>query len=134
MKTLGLKPFVSAGEVFMHEDGETFEVAPLSLFQLEDGQVVLRIGRNTYWFDPDGNYDGPECVTPPVPGASSMSDEEIIRRSNRRFKPLMDALTQCKQHRNQRPKMAYFETGTPGYRAETAIWPKQQRTRKPRRK
>lgn len=103
-----LQPFVSAGEVFLHDDGVSFEVVSLSLFQLDDGFTIFRIGRNTYVFNSDGSYDGPECM----PDPDGVDLGVIVR-----------ALETCSQNRNRRPEKAYFNEGSPGWKAETAIWP-----------
>jgi len=43
--------------MFVHGDGKTFEILPLSIFPSSD-TTVLRIGRTIYIFDKDGGYDG----------------------------------------------------------------------------
>lgn len=105
---LRIKPFVSAGEVFLHGDGKTFEILPLSVFPSGDS-TIIRIGRSTYWFQQDGTYDGPEFC------AVGMEERESLA--------LSAALGTCKDNRGRAPDTAYFSEGSPGYRRETALWP-----------
>jgi hypothetical protein len=119
-QTARLLCFVSAGEVFVHEDG-SFEIAPLSLWRRKGGGFIFRVGRNTYWFNADGAYDGPEFklnrdIVPPERQAA-----------------LIDALNSCPDNRNQAPAEAYFAEDAPGYKDETAVWPKEARKPAPPR-
>lgn len=104
-----IKPFVSAGDVFLHGDGKTWEIVPLSVFPSGDNTIV-RIGRTTYWFAPDGAYGGPEfCMVDPDPAAHARIGEDLGR---------------CKNNRGRAPSYAYFQPDTRGYHNEIALWPK----------
>lgn len=107
MKPIVLKPFVSAGELFVDTKGNP-SLVPLSLFQTESGSIILRVGENTYWFDEDGVYDGPEARFPSPPDAKHVA--ALLEESTR--------------NRGRAPAEAYFEPGCPGHDAETALWPK----------
>ncbi|MCA1832754.1 MAG: hypothetical protein LC750_08515, partial [Actinobacteria bacterium] len=60
-RKLILRPFVDAGAPIVREDGSDFDIVPVSLFRLVDGGAVFRVGRNGYYFDKKGAYDGPEA-------------------------------------------------------------------------
>lgn len=90
----GLKAFMSAGEVFMMNDQKPIFM-PLEVIPLADGWLVLRIGRTTYCFDADGEYDGVEVL-------HDMKDELFER----------ELLSMLKASRNNRGKPAlppYFD-------------------------
>ena len=88
-----LKRFTSSGEVFMAEDGTLHEV-PFEVIPTEDGWLVIRIGRNTYWFNEKGEYDGSEHASP-------MNDELYIDSLNRKLK-------ECVKNRGKAAEPPYF--------------------------
>jgi hypothetical protein len=109
-----IKPFVSAGEVFVPGSGRGFEILPLSIFPSSDG-TILRIGRSTYWFDAAGGYDGPEFK------CGDGVDSQAIS----------EALGRCKDNRGRAPLDAYFAPNTRGYDNEVALWPSKPELRGP---
>lgn len=111
-----IRPFVSAGEIFVHGDGKTWETLPLSVFPSGDNTIV-RIGRTTYWFREDGAYDGPEAMTKGMEEAEASS--------------LGEALGRCKHNRGRAPGYAYFAEGSRGHDAETSLWPKKPEAQGP---
>lgn len=107
-----LRPFVSAGEVLIRPDGRGYDVVPISVFRTSGGQTAIRIGRNVLVFDEDGTYDGPEGSS--VPGALSAAE-------------LKNAYETAAQNVGRRPADAYYDPGSRGHTAETAIWPPAER-------
>ncbi len=105
-----LKSFVSSGEVYLHNDGKTWETVPLSLFQTKRGVTIFRVGRNTYWFM-DGQYDGPEANF-----KIDDVDEDMIEA-------FQDALAAAALNKGRRPAESYFAEEAAAYEAETAMWP-----------
>ena len=104
-KHVKLKPFVSAGEVFLAPDGKVYKVA-LSLFPLKDNRgVALRVGNTVYFFNEDGSYDGPE-----------------MKADRGNIEQLTSLLAECAENKSGLPSDTYFEPGCAGYEAETAIW------------
>lgn len=104
-------PCLSRGIVLLHEDGKTFEMAPLQVFRGPGGGTVLRIGRNALFFNIDGRFDGSECRIEPCDPKSPDA------------KALMDAFHEQEQNKNCSPDTTYFQPGTPGHVAETRTWP-----------
>jgi hypothetical protein len=115
-QTARLRCFVSAGEMFVHEDG-TFEIAPLSLWRRKGGGFIFRVGRSTYWFDQNGEYDGPEFKL----------DRDVM--TPERQAGFMDALKSCPDNRNHAPADAYFHVEADGWKDETALWPAEDRAK-----
>lgn len=72
----GLLRMQSLGEIFLNPDG-TVELKPVELVPLQDGTVVFRVGETTYWFGPDGKYEGAEI--------SVVSDDPLYRESIQRL-------------------------------------------------
>lgn len=93
-----LKPVTSKGEVFVLPSGEVallpFEVIP---WTNNPGGVIIRVGETTYWFDPDGNYDGPEMRLP-------------LESRNEHTEAKVNALLdQGKDNRGKPPDNSYFD-------------------------
>jgi hypothetical protein len=105
-----IKPFVSSGDVFVRGDGRDFEIVPISFFPDKDGWSIFRVGRTTYWFNADGEYDGPEFAC--------LGDRAMVT-------DIGEALGLCKHNRGKAPTYSYFAPDTRGYAAETALWPKE---------
>lgn len=103
-------PTMSKGVVFVHEDGKTFEMAPLQVF-ISSGQTVIRIGRNTLFFDKDGRFDGTESK---VDGLSPDSEEA---------KAIREAFEAQGEYKGLPPDEPYFKPGSPGHAAEVRSWP-----------
>lgn len=105
-------PMMSKGVVFVHEDGKTFEMAPVQVFISGSGrQTVIRIGHNTLYFNQDGTFDGSEAR---VTGIHKRSPEaELIR----------EAFELQGKNKGLPPDEPYFVPGTPGYDNETRPWP-----------
>jgi hypothetical protein len=115
--TVKILPVMSRGVVYVHEDGETFEMAPLQVFRGDGGQTVVRIGRNCLFFDESGRFDGTESHP-----AGIAPDSEVAQRIRAAF----DAQG---QNRGLPPDEPYFQPGTRGHAAETRAWPAAQRER-----
>ena len=98
-------PTMSRGVVFLHEDGKTFEMAPLHIFRTRDGDTVIRIGRNILTLDESGNFDGEECHLDGIDAA------EIGEQ-------LAEALKQSVANQGQAPESLYFSEGSAGRAAE----------------
>ena len=103
-------PFVSAGEVYLRQDGEV-ELVPLQFFR-SGKHTIFRIGNTTYWFDENGKFDGPEVH------ASALTQEQNQK--------LQAALLESADKVGKRPEEAYFGEGSPGHAAEVAGWPKEK--------
>ncbi len=103
-------PTMSKGVVFVHEDGKTFEMAPLQVFIGGGGQTVIRIGRNALFFDKDGRFDGTESS---VSGLSPDSPEA---------KAIREAFEAQGEHKGLPPDEPYFRPGSPGHAAEVRAW------------
>ena len=101
-----LQPFLSRGEAFFGPDGKVYLV-PIQLFQKRDGGIILRIGENTLWFNPDGSYDGPEAR---LRGESAAVE----------YAAVLEAHT---ENKNQAPDEPYFQEGSNGWVDETKSWP-----------
>ena len=97
-------PMMSRGVVFVRED-ETVELAPMQVWHTRSGTHV-RIGRNVYFFNPDGSYDG---------------SEHKVHADKRR--ELEEALRQSGDNKGLAPEEPYHPDGSPGHREETAAWP-----------
>jgi hypothetical protein len=102
-KSLVLRPFVTAGEPIVRNDG-TAEVVPMQLFRLRDGGVCLRIGNSTYFFTAEGRFDGSEHK------ADEMSDQEVRK--------LVDLLEKSKANIGKAPGEPYYPPGTDGGKSE----------------
>jgi len=103
-------PTMCKGVVFVHEDGKTFEMAPLQVFRSGSGQTAIRIGNNILFFDTDGSFDGTESH---VAGLAPGSPEASL---------LTEAFELQGQYKGLPPDEPYFMPGTPGYAAETRSW------------
>lgn len=103
-------PTMSKGVVFVHEDGKTFEMAPLQVFIGGSGQTVIRIGRNALFFDKDGRFDGTESH---VAGFGPDSEEARVIR---------EAFEAQGEYKGLPPEEPYFQEGTPGHAAEVRAW------------
>lgn len=101
---------MSRGIVFVHEDGKTFEMAPLQVFISGGGQTVIRIGRNALFFNQDGTLDGSESH---VSGLTPDSPEVAL---------IQQAFELQGQNKGLSPDDPYFVSGTPGHAAETRSW------------
>jgi hypothetical protein len=104
-------PHMSKAVVLLHEDGKTFEMAPFQVFQAWEGQTIIRIGRNTFFFDKDGKFDGTECA---VAGLEFDSPEARM---------IQQAFDLQGEYKGLAPETPYFEPGSPGYAHETRAWP-----------
>ena len=102
-------PTMSKGVVFVHEDGKTFEMAPLQVF-ISGKQTVIRIGRNTLYFDQDGAFDGSESHT----SGLAMDSPEAAR--------IREAFDLQGQNKGLAPDEPYHTPGTTGYANETRAW------------
>jgi len=103
----GLMGIVSQGEVFMGPDGK-LQVLPFEVIPFDDGWLVIRIGRTTYWFNDKGEYDGVETKPP-----DGMMSDEVYERE------LLTLLKRCRENRGKLPEEPYFEG--PGERGKV-IW------------
>jgi hypothetical protein len=103
-------PTMSKGIVFVHEDGKSFELAPLQVFIGRNGWTFIRIGRNMLFFDQHGRFDGTESH----PGGITVDSPEA--------KLIQEAFAVQGQYRGLPPDEPYFQPGTPGYEAETRAW------------
>jgi|APFre7841882654_1041346.scaffolds.fasta_scaffold143578_1 hypothetical protein len=102
-------PSMCKGFVFVHEDGKSFEFAPLQVF-LSGSQTAIRIGRNILFFNKDGTFDGTESH---LAGLESDSPE---------LKRIREAFDLQGEMKGLPPDESYFQPGTPGYVAETRMW------------
>lgn len=97
----------------MHEDG-TFEMAPMQIFRLpKTGMTVLRLGRNAFFFDKDGHYDGSECK---LPDETSIEDTEEIRK----------AFERAALNHGRVPAEPYFRPERGEAEVEQSGWPKKR--------
>ena len=118
--TVNLEEFTSSGEVFINGEGN-ITIEPMQLFKTENGQVILRIGNNTYWFyqNDDKNshyYDGPEFKvnyeakythkTQSVPGVFLIDSL------------MPELLAECAKNRGKQPDDTYFSEGSSGFDSE----------------
>lgn len=102
-------PFMSKGVVLMHEDGKTFEMAPLQVFRSTgNGWTVIRIGRNTLYFTETGAFDGTECSTTMKQGPEADL--------------LAEAFAVQKHHHGLPPEEPYFPEGSGYHTDETRAW------------
>ena len=102
-------PCMSRGVVLVHED-DSFEMAPFQVFRTKDA-TVFRIGRNAFFFDDDGRYDGSEHQ---LDGVYGMDDPKLAA--------VNEALNLSGENKGLPPDKAYYPQGTPGYDRETAAW------------
>lgn len=106
-----IMPTMCKGIVLAHADGKTFELAPLQVFIGATGLTVIRIGRNTLYFDKNGNFDGTEShIAPMAPDSSEL-------------KMLHEAFEFQGKNKGLPPDEPYFQPGSPGHAAETRSWP-----------
>jgi hypothetical protein len=105
--TVRLQPFVSSGEPFVTEEGK-IQPVPISLWRTSTGGVAFRVGRNVFFFTSDGRYDGPEAKC----------NESVDVNA------LVAAMERGRKNRGRAPTESYHDEGTPGFMAETAIWPR----------
>lgn len=105
-------PAMSKGVVFVHEDGKTFEMAPLQVFIGGSGQTVIRIGRNVLFFDKNGQFDGTESKMVALTPDSEKEEARAIRA----------AFEAQGEHKGLAPEEPYFQPGTKGHTAETRAW------------
>jgi hypothetical protein len=108
---MNIQPCVSAGIVFMHEDGK-FEMTPFQIFPLKTGGSCIRIGRNAIYFNEDGSFDGTECAPP-----------RSAVETNEKLDALGEGFQRSGENRGLAPATTYFGEGSPGYEAEVAGWP-----------
>ena len=101
-----LKELLHRGIVFVHEDGKTFEMAPVQLFAGPTGETVLRIGRNILVFTAEGEFDGSYSKHDPVSSA----------------KTITRALVEQEENLHQPPPEPFFAAPTDGHTAETSRW------------
>jgi hypothetical protein len=103
-------PMLRARVPLVTGDGTAFDVVPLQVFRFKDGRWLLRYGRNTLWFEPDGTFDGTEHLT------QARIDGDALQA----------ALADSPHSEGEAPAESYFDPEAPGYQAETAAWPKPQ--------
>ena len=108
-------PHMSKAVVFVHEDGKTFEMAPLQVFIGGGGQTLIRIGRNVLFFDKDGRFDGTESRVDELPQDSP--EAEMLR----------EAFAVQGSYKGLPPDEPHFQPGSPGHEAETRSWPDAER-------
>ena len=101
-------PMMSRGVVLVHED-ESIEMAPMQIWHTKNG-TRLRIGRNVYFFNLDGSYDGSEHRMTYARG----SDKE---------REMDAALTLSGENKGFAPEVPHYPPDTPGHQAEVAAWP-----------
>lgn len=100
---------MSKGVVVVHEDG-TFELAPMQVWRNNKGSTVIRLGRNTFFFNEDGTYDGSEHKAGPFPAESPEA------------KAITEALEVAGKSKGLAPEDPYYQPGTPGWQRETQAW------------
>lgn len=106
-EAVGLQPFLSRGEVVKLRPEDKAVLVPVQLFRgSQHGSAILRVGETTFWFV-DGEYDGTEAH---LKGEAEAPEVTAL-------------LEQSAKNRGLAPARAYFQSGTPGYEAETAAWP-----------
>lgn len=103
-------PTMCKGVVFVHEDGKTFEMAPVQVFMGINGMTLIRIGRNVLFFDRDGKFDGTESKT------LAANDPELMKKITEAFEVQGD-------NKGIVPDEPYFHPGHPNYEHETRSWP-----------
>lgn len=108
-------PSMCRGFVFVHEDGKTFEFAPLQVFLGGGGQTIIRIGRNVLYFNKDGTFDGTE------------SHVDHLKPDSPELKMIHEAFELQGELKGLPPDEPYFQPGTPGHAAETRMWASGQR-------
>jgi hypothetical protein len=99
---------MSRGVVLVHSD-QTIEMAPMQVWFTRTG-ARIRIGRNVYFFDADGRYDGSEHKMSFAHGSDAQ-------------RAVDEALRQSRENKGLAPEEAHYQEGTPGHREETAAWP-----------
>lgn len=110
-ETMKILPTMSKGVVLLHEDGRTFEMAPFQVFLSGGGQTCIRIGRNAFFFERDGSFDGSECK---VSGINQDSPEAYT---------IQNAFNEQGRNKGMAPEAPYFAPGSKGHTAETQGWP-----------
>ena len=109
-EVLPVTPVLSSGIVFIHEDGNSFEYAPLQVFRGVDGGTNIRIGRNILHFNEDGSFDGNESKF------TEQTDDATVKAIN-------EAMQHQKRHRGRKPLETYYQAGSTGWETEIASWP-----------
>jgi hypothetical protein len=109
-QVMKILPMMHKGVVLLHEDGATIEMAPMQIWRQKDGTTVLRLGRNAFYFNEDGSFDGSEHAMDPA--KATLID---------------DALKLARENRGLAPDTAYHVPGTPQYLDETRAWPTARR-------
>ena len=104
-QTMKILPMMHRGVALVHDDGVTIEMAPMQIWRQKNGTTVLRLGRNTFYFNDDGTYDGSEHAM----NAGSPQLEEALKISA--------------ENRGLAPDTPYFPPGSPGHAEETRAWP-----------
>lgn len=104
-----LLPMMSRGVPFVHEgpEGCFLTMVPMQVWRSRRGATILRIGSNTFYFDPDGKFDGTEHKIGGPP--------EAIER-------LHKALDESGKNRGLAPDEPYFEPGSDGWEDEVRAW------------
>jgi len=100
-------PMMSRGVPFVRED-ETVELAPMQVWLTKSGPRI-RIGRNVYFFNPDGSFDG--------------SEHKLVTANVAKRHEVNEALQRSGENKGLAPEEAYYPEGSPGHREETAAWP-----------
>jgi len=100
-------PIMSRGVPFVRGD-DTLEMVPMQVWRDAKGSTVIRLGKNAYFFDEDGKYDGSEHKA--TEGRSA-------------DKTLTASLEASSRNRGLPPEEAYYPEGTPAHARETAAWP-----------
>ncbi len=109
MKTLQLRPFVTAAEVFklgpsVTETPEGVSVVAVQTIVHDDGTWELRIGDTILKFMADGTYDGGEM---------------FVRATESALIDALPALLELSaQSEGKRPERPYYRRGTVGHTAE----------------
>jgi hypothetical protein len=102
-------PCMAKAIVLLHEDGKTFEMAPFQVWRSSSsGGTVIRIGRNTLFFNEKGEFDGTESA---VLATQAEADAFV------------EAFAVQGKNKGLAPETAYFPPGTAGYADETRAWP-----------
>jgi hypothetical protein len=106
-----INPCVSSGIPWLSPEGDRVDVVPMQVFRSVSGLTIVRVGRNTLWFDERGNFDGTEHKMAGVPVDGPVAEQ------------LIALLAESKTNQGQAPAEAYFAEGSEGWKKETAAWP-----------
>jgi hypothetical protein len=90
-------PYTNRGISFISSDGKV-ELLPFEVRRTKDGGTVICIGRNAYFFDESGKFDGPEHK---VKDVSFNMDE------------LTAAIEKGRENEGFTPDEPYFESSRP---------------------